>query len=225
MEWRSGKRGWERWLWIWAFTLTIGTGLGFTSTVIAQPVVMVLGDSLSAGYGLAQGTGWVDLLRTQMARDGLEFKVVNASISGETTLGGRNRLAKLLTTWKPVIVVVELGANDGLRGTDLATTRANLDAILEAATNAGAAALVIGMRLPPNYGADYGRRFHALFGEVAKTHKAGYVPFLLDGFAEQRGQFQDDGVHPRAEAQPAMLATVYRELKPMLERLRKKTAG
>ena len=149
-----------------------------------SPVVLVLGDSLSAGYGLPQGKGWVDLLRGKIEAERYGFKVVNASISGETTLGGRNRLPPLLATHKPAVVIVELGANDALRGTDLATTRANLKAIVDASRAASAEVLVIGMRIPPNYGPDYTTRFHELFGEVATATQSALVPFMLEAFAD-----------------------------------------
>jgi acyl-CoA thioesterase-1 len=193
--------------------------LGAVDAQAAESVgstVLVLGDSLSAGYGLAQGRGWVDLLAAEMARDFPGFKVVNASISGETTLGGLNRLPALLAQHRPAVVVVELGANDGLRGTDVATVRRQLAKIVELSQRAGAATHVIGMRLPPNYGPTYTDQFFALFGSVAKASGSAYTPFLLDGIAEVRAQFQDDGIHPRAEAQPRLLANVRPALLPLL---------
>lgn len=199
-------------------TLTAFTALGFIGPAQAQqPVLLVLGDSLSAGYGLPQGRGWVDLLRNKLEAEGYGFKVVNASISGETTLGGRNRLPALLTQHKPAIVVLELGANDALRGTDLTVTRANLKTMSAAALAANAKLAVIGMRIPPNYGPDYTRKFFALFGEIAAEHRAQYVPFLLEGFAERREMFQDDGIHPKSDAQPIMMGTVFKALQPLLE--------
>lgn len=179
-------------------------------------MVLVLGDSLSAGYGLPTGKGWVDLLSERMGREAPGFKVVNASISGDTTHGGRTRLAPLLERNRPAVVVVELGANDGLRGADLALTREHLSAIVAASKAAGARVLVIGMRIPPNYGPDYTRRFHALFGEVAQASQSGLVPFLMEGFAERRELFQDDGIHPGVRAQPFMLDNVWPKLAPLL---------
>jgi acyl-CoA thioesterase-1 len=202
-------------------TLTAAALLWFAGVAAAQPaVVLVLGDSLSAGYGVPQGKGWVDLLRQKVDAEGYGFKVVNASISGETTLGGRNRLPALLRTHAPAIVIVELGANDALRGADLARTQDNLQAIVSAAKRAGADVLVLGMRVPPNYGPEYTRRFQAMFVEVAKAQRAALVPFMLEGFAEKRVLFQEDGIHPTLEAQPMILDTIYPKLRPLLERRR-----
>ncbi|HVY05384.1 MAG TPA: arylesterase [Burkholderiales bacterium] len=178
--------------------------------------ILVLGDSLSAGYGLAQGEGWVALLAERLQRDKLDYEVVNASISGETTLGGRNRLPAALDEHKPGVVIVALGANDGLRGNPLEETRANLIAIVQASRKAGARVVVVGMRIPPNYGSVYTRRFEGLFAEVARQQNVSLVPFLLQGFADNRAMFQADGLHPAAAAQPRMLDNVYRRLRPLL---------
>jgi acyl-CoA thioesterase-1 len=217
---RMGMRAvWWKGLVSAVLLLTAAGGAGFNAARAQgapQPVVMVLGDSLSAGYGLPAGRGWVDLLRSKMEQETPGYKVVNASISGETTVGGRNRLPKLLERHRPAVVIVELGANDGLRGTALEAVRDNLTAIATASRNAGAEVIIVGMRLPPNYGADYGRRFHALFGEVAKAQRAAWVPFLLEAFAARREMFQDDGIHPVANAQPLMLEAVWSPLKPLL---------
>lgn len=206
-------------------TLTIAGAFAFNAAARTPPVVLVLGDSLSAGYGLPQGKGWVDLLRGKIEAERYGFKVVNASVSGETTLGGRNRLAPLLATHKPAVVIVELGANDALRGTDLATTRANLRAIVAAARAAKASVLIIGMRIPPNYGPDYTAGFYALFGEVAKETRCALVPFMLEAFAQRRELFQEDGLHPVAAAQPLILDTILPKLKPLLEQARPRTAS
>ena len=203
--------------------LTAATGAGFNTARAqgeAPPVLLVLGDSLSAGYGLPAGRGWVDLLDRKMALEAPGFRVVNASISGETTLGGRNRLARLLAQHRPAVVILELGANDGLRGAPLEAVRGNLAAMAAAARDAGAQVLIVGMRLPPNYGAQYARGFQALFGEVARAQRAAWVPFLFEGFADQREQFQDDGIHPAASAQPRMLQTVWPALQPLLRKAR-----
>ena len=197
-----------------ALTLTAWLAPGFHAN--AESVVLVLGDSLSAGYGLPAGRGWVDLLAQRVSRDSPGYRVVNASISGETTEGGRNRLAPLLARHRPAVVIVELGANDGLRGTDLAITRTHLRSIIESSQGAGARTLVIGMRIPPNYGPDYTTRFATLFGEVASETKSALVPFLMDGFAERRDLFQEDGIHPAVAAQPLMLDTVWPKLRPLL---------
>jgi len=197
-----------------ALTLTAWLAPGFHAN--AESVVLVLGDSLSAGYGLPAGRGWVDLLAQRVSRDSPGYRVVNASISGETTEGGRNRLAPLLARHRPAVVIVELGANDGLRGTDLAVTRTHLRLIIESSQGAGARTLVIGMRIPPNYGPDYTTRFATLFGEVASETKSALVPSLMDGFAERRDLFEEDGIHPAVAAQPLMLDTVWPKLRPLL---------
>lgn len=206
-------------------TLTIAGAVAFNAAAQSPPAILVLGDSLSAGYGLPQGKGWVDLLRGKIEAERYGFKVVNASVSGETTLGGRNRLAPLLATHKPAIVIVELGANDALRGTDLATTRANLKAIAVAARSANAAVLIVGMRIPPNYGPDYTARFQALFVDVAQETRSALVPFMLEAFAERRELFQEDGLHPVAGAQPLILDAIFPKLKPLLDRTKPRTGS
>jgi acyl-CoA thioesterase-1 len=182
------------------------------------PVVLVVGDSVSAGYGLASGEGWVDLLAAKIKSDGYPYRVVNASISGDTTAGGRARLPALLKQYQPAIVIVELGGNDALRGGNLQATRGNLDAIVSAAQTAGAKALIVGMQLPPNYGAAYVHEFGALFGDVAKARKAALVPFVFEGFGDDLAQFQPDRVHPTAAAQPRILANVWPSLSPLLRK-------
>lgn len=179
-------------------------------------MILVFGDSLSAGYGLPQGRGWVDLLQRRLAAEGLDYRAVNASISGETTLGGRNRLAAALEEHRPRIVVLELGSNDGLRGQPLDLMRDNLAAMAKTSRAAGARVLIVGMRIPPNYGPKYTTEFHASFQDVARSQRTALVPFLLDGFAERRELFQADGIHPGEAAQPLMLDTVWKGLRPML---------
>jgi acyl-CoA thioesterase-1 len=185
----------------------------------AGKTLLVLGDSLSAEYGLARGTGWVALLEQQLAKDKLAVKVVNASISGDTTSGGRSRLPALLKQHQPTHVVLELGGNDALRGLPLPMTRDNLLAMARDAKAAGAKVMVVGMQVPPNYGARYGQDFAALFASVAQTEGAALVPFLLAGVADgpQAEQlFQPDRIHPKAEAHPRMLANVWGVMKPWL---------
>jgi acyl-CoA thioesterase-1 len=182
----------------------------------AAQTILVLGDSLSAGYGLAQGEGWVALLEQRLQRDKLDYQVVNASISGDTTIGGLNRLPAALQEHHPAIVIVELGANDGLRGNALEETRKNLIAIVQACRKAGARVVVTGMRIPPNYGPVYTRRFESLFAEVARQQNVELVPFLMQGFAGDRTMFQADGIHPTAAAQSRMLDNVYHRLRPLL---------
>jgi acyl-CoA thioesterase-1 len=187
------------------------------AAVWAQPpVILVFGDSLSAGYGLPQGKGWVDLLRQRLQQSASTYQVVNASISGETTLGGRNRLGSVLATHHPQIVILELGANDALRGQPLVEVRENLLRMVRAAQAGGARVLLVGMRIPPNYGPDYTKKFQALYPEVARQTKTAYVPFLMEGFANERNMFQADGVHPTAQAQQQMLDNVWSKLSGLL---------
>jgi acyl-CoA thioesterase I len=194
----------------------VGCALVVAGVARAEPpVILVFGDSLSAGYGLPQGQGWVDLLEQKLAREKNGARVVNASISGETSLGGRNRLAAALSQYRPQLVVLELGANDALRGQSLPTLRENLAAMVKQSQAAGAKVLLLGMRIPPNYGPDYTKKFHALYAEVAKRTGAALVPFLFEGFAERRDMFQADGVHPSLEAQPIMRDNVWAALERM----------
>jgi acyl-CoA thioesterase-1 len=181
-----------------------------------EPVIVVVGDSISAGYGLAPGQVWVSLLEARLKAERFPHRVVNASISGDTTAGGRTRLPALLAAHRPAVVVIELGGNDALRGQPLAATRANLDAMTMAAQASGAKALIVGMKLPPNYGPAYVREFDALFEAVAKARKAAFVPYLFDGFGDDLAHFQPDKIHPTAEAQPKILANVWPALKPLL---------
>ena len=178
--------------------------------------VLVWGDSLSAGYGLRPQQSWPSLLGERISAARLPHKVVNASISGETTAGGLARLPAALEAHKPSVVVIELGANDGLRGLPVKAMAANLQAMVDASRKAGAQILLVGMRMPPNYGPDYTARFEAAFRELAKANRVRLVPFMMEGFADQRHYFQADGIHPVAEAQPLILDTIWRELKPLL---------
>ncbi len=187
----------------------------------AEPkTILVVGDSLSAEYGIARGTGWVALLEKRLSAEDIAARVVNASISGDTSAGGRARLPALLKAHQPAIVVIELGGNDALRGLSLDMTEANLAAMVQGARRSGAQVLLAGMQMPPNYGADYGRRFAALFASVAKAGGAALVPFLLAGVADRPDAarlFQPDRIHPTAEAHPIILATVWPELAKLLK--------
>lgn len=187
----------------------------------AEPRLLVFGDSLAAGFGLARGEGWVDLLQEKLRREGYPQRVVNASISGETTAGGRTRIGAALKEFRPQIVVLELGANDGLRGTSLASFRDNLDAIAAATRKAGAKLVVVGMRLPANYGPAYTQGFAAVFGDIAKKHQAALVPFLFAGLEDTPEYFQADRLHPSARAQPKILETVWPALRPLLGKPKK----
>jgi len=182
------------------------------------PVLLVVGDSISAGYGLAAGEGWVNLLAAKLKADGYDYRVVNASISGDTTAGGRARLPTLLKEQQPAVAIIELGGNDALRGSDLATARANLDAMVASTQAAGAKVLLVGMQLPPNYGAAYVHTFGAMFSDVAKARKAAVVPFVFNGFGEDLSLFQADRVHPTAAAQSRILANVWPSLVPLLHK-------
>lgn len=180
--------------------------------------VLVWGDSLSAGYGLQTQQAWPSLLEKRFAETKLPHKVVNASISGETTSGGRSRLPTALQTHKPAVVIIELGANDGLRGLPPKLMAANLQAMIDASRQAGARILLVGMRMPPNYGPEYTASFENTFKDLARSNKVRLVPFMMEGFADKRQFFQQDGIHPIAEAQPIILDTIWRELAPLLRR-------
>ena len=198
-----------------------------TLATLALPVqaagadtILIVGDSLSAEYGLRRGTGWVPLLQKQLAVEKKAAKVINASISGDTTSGGRSRIGALLATHKPSIVVIELGGNDALRGLPLDMTETNLTAMTQAAKKAGTKVLLLGMQVPPNYGGAYGATFSGLFTKVAKAEKVALLPFFLKGVADVpdvAGQFQADRIHPNEQAQAKMLANVWPELKKLLK--------
>ena len=182
----------------------------------AARTILVFGDSLSAGYGIRQDDAWPALLAQRLQQKGLDYNVVNASISGETSSGGRTRLPTALDKHSPAIVIIALGANDGLRGLPVATLRDNLTAMTASAQQKKARVLIVGQRLPPNYGA-YAQQFDKVFGEVAKARKAALVDFLLDGIADQPRFFQADNLHPTGEAQPRLLDNVWPGLEPLLK--------
>ena len=185
----------------------------------AEAVILVLGDSLSAEYGLARGRGWVALMEERLRRDKPGWRVVNASISGETSSGGRSRLPALLAQHRPQVLVIELGGNDALRGLPLAMTRDNLTDMVRRGQAAGARVLLLGMQMPPNYGRAYAEGFAALYGEVAKAQRAALVPFFLRGVADAADPtalFQPDRIHPSEAAQPKMLDNVWPVLRPLL---------
>ena len=182
------------------------------------PVVLVLGDSISAAYGLPSGSGWTDLLQRRLDQRKLAWRVVNASISGDTTAGGRSRLPALLTRHRPAIVVIELGGNDGLRGGSIASTRDNLVAMTTAVKATGARPMIVGMKLPPNYGPSYTRQFEAVFAEVARAQGAPLVPFFFEGFADDAAAFQPDRIHPTEATQQKLLDNVWPTLERMLTR-------
>lgn len=182
----------------------------------AAETVLVFGDSLSAGYGIAVGESWPALLAERLKQENYPHAVVNASISGETTAGGRSRLPAVLKRTRPEVVILALGANDGLRGLPIGQTRDNLAAMARDARAAGARVLIAGMRLPPNYGPDYTREFNALFATVARQKKTALLPFLLEPIALDGGAFQADRLHPTAAAQPRIRDHVWSALQPLL---------
>ena len=204
-----------RWLAAWLLaTLAV---LATANPVAAKPAqILVVGDSLSAGYGLSAGEGWVDLLTKKLAREKIAAQVINASISGDTTAGGLARLPALLAKHKPTLVVIELGGNDGLRGSPVAAAKANLMKMAELAKASGAKVLVVGMRMPPNFGPSYTAQFEAMYAEVAKAVGGGLVPFFLDRIGTDLSKFQADKIHPTAAAQPQLLDTVWPALAKLL---------
>lgn len=201
---------------LWRHLVAMLVMLVATSAYSAPKHILVLGDSLSAEYGLARGTGWVALLQARLAAQKIDATIMNASISGETTSGGKARLASLLTRHKPDIVIIELGANDALRGLQLSATRTNLQDMITSAKNAKASVLLVGMQIPPNYGPDYTRQFSALFGTLASANKIALVPFLLDKVVDDMTLFQSDRIHPTEQAHPIILDNVWPKLKPLL---------
>jgi acyl-CoA thioesterase I len=223
-----GSRARRRWLAHCTVVAIAGAATGL-HPVLAQglgtpaaPTLLVLGDSLSAEYGLKRGAGWVALLEARLAQRKLAAKVVNASISGDTTSGGRTRLPALFAQHRPAIVVIELGANDALRGLPIAMTRENLVSMVRTAKAAGAKVVIAGMQLPPNYGRAYGDQFAALFAGIAKAEGTALVPFLLKGVADgpqAESLFQADRIHPTAAAHPLILDNVWAALEPMLKSL------
>ena len=202
-------------LWVIALWLALPVGTA-RAALPDQPVILVYGDSISAGYGLAPDQGWVNLLSNRLSREGYGFQVVNASVSGETTTGGLARLPRALAAHRPRIVIIELGGNDGLRGLPLATTRANLDAMIALAGRSGRRVLLLGMRMPPNYGERYTRGFEAAYADLARQRGVPEVPFLLAGLAGQPALMQADGIHPNERGQPILLDNVWPALRPLL---------
>ena len=182
----------------------------------AAQTLLVVGDSISAGLGLDTSQGWVSLLEQRLKAQGTSYKVVNASISGDTSAGGLARLPALLSGEKPQVVVIELGGNDGLRGLPLLQMQQNLTAMVSASRQAGAKVLLLGMRLPPNYGERYNQAFSQVFQHVAEVNKVALVPFFLDGVGGVANMMQPDGIHPAAVAQPRLLDNMWPQLEPML---------
>jgi acyl-CoA thioesterase I len=203
---------------------TIGTAATFFVVAVAASAnaysapktVLVVGDSLSAEYGIARGSGWVALLEQKLKADKVDARVVNASISGETTSGGRTRLPALLQQHKPNVVVFELGANDGLRGLPVASAQDNLRTMISLAQQNKAKVLLVGMRMPPNYGRAYTERFSAMYRNLATQAKVPLVPFMLEGVAQETANFQADRMHPLASAHPTILNNIWPQLAPLI---------
>jgi len=202
-------------------------GLGTSEAAMAltentsSPALLILGDSLSAEYGLPRGTGWVALLQQRLQAQQIRLKVVNASISGDTTSGGHSRLPALLDKHRPILVVIELGGNDALRGLPIDQTRQNLSAMVSASLRTGAKVLLLGMEMPPNYGRRFSAEFRQMYAEVARQHRAALVPFFLKGVADgpdPLALFQADRIHPNQAAQSRMLDNVWPALLPLLPR-------
>lgn len=186
------------------------------SAYSASKTILVLGDSLSAEYGLARGEGWVNLMQKKLAAEKNSATIINASISGETSSGGKSRLPSLLAKHQPSVVVIELGANDALRGLSLTATQDNLRTMIHNAKDAKAKVLLVGMQIPPNYGGDYTKQFTALFPKLAQENKTALVPFMLQGVAEKTELFQADRIHPSAEAHPLIFNNIWPKIKPLL---------
>ena len=195
--------------------LTLIPGVGGAAV---SPSILVLGDSLSAAYGIRLEQGWVALLGARLKKEGYGHSVVNASSSGETTGGALARLPRALERHRPAVVVIELGGNDGLRGLPIAQVRDNLDQLIRLSRRSGAQVLLIGMRIPPNYGPAYASEFHALYSELAHRHGVPLVPFFLEGIALDDSLMQEDGIHPNAAAQSRLLAQIWPKLRPLLAR-------
>lgn len=198
-------------------------GLALSSLVQAQgnsnqPVILIVGDSLSAGYGVAVDSTWVALLGRRLASQGYGHRVVNASVSGETTGGARARLPRALQVHQPSVVVIELGGNDALRGLPLQQIRDNLANLIEQSQAAGSKVVLLGMRIPPNYGTTYAEGFHALYAELAKKYDVALVEFFLDGVALDETLMQDDGIHPSAKAQSRLLENAWPALRTTLKK-------
>ena len=194
----------------------VACALALCAAAAPAATILVYGDSLSAAYGMPERRGWVALLEERLQRERFDYSVANASISGETTAGGLARIAGVLARHKPGIVIVALGANDGLRGLPVAQIKANLTAIVQASKRQGARVLLVGMQMPPNYGAKYTNEFRSAFGEVARKEHITLVPFIFEGVPDTREMVQPDNIHPTAAAQPIMMENVWRGLASMV---------
>jgi acyl-CoA thioesterase-1 len=204
---------------IGAWALSIGFWvIALQNAAAADRTILVFGDSLSAAYGLRAEQGWVALLDNRLRAQGYGYNVVNASVSGETTSGGLQRLPRALELNKPQILVLELGANDALRGLPLATAKDNLSKMVELGQRAGAQVLLVGMRIPPNYGPKYTADFVQMYRDLSTRYRVPLVPFLLESVALDRSRMQEDGLHPNALGEPAVLDTLWPQLVPLLKK-------
>lgn len=212
------SRVWLIWMLLASLILTARASSAEPATNPQRPVILVVGDSLSAGYGVAVDATWVALLQRRLSEQGYGYKVVNSSISGDTTGGALNRLPRALQVHRPAIVILELGGNDGLRGLPLKQVRANFVAMLDQSKAIGAKAVLVGMRMPTNYGPAYTEGFHKLYGELAAKYGAAHIDFFLDRVALDPKLMQEDGIHPTTQAQPILLDNVWPTLKPLLKK-------
>ena len=201
-----------------AIALCLIAGAPSSARAAEAPVILIVGDSLSAGYGLMPGQGWVTLLQQRLEHQGYGYRVVNASVSGETTDGAVQRLDRALSQHHPSVVVIELGGNDGLRGLPVSRVRANLELLIAKSRAAGAQVLLVAIRMPTNYGERYASSFQGIYSELATRHQIGVVPFLSDQVAVDLALFQEDGIHPNAQAQPLLLDNLWLKLSPLLRR-------
>jgi acyl-CoA thioesterase-1 len=201
-----------------ALTLCLIAAAPSPARVAEPPAILVVGDSLSAGYGLTPGQSWVTLLQQRLKREGYGYRVINASVSGETTDGGVQRLDRALVQHRPAVVIIELGGNDGLRGLPVSRVRANLDLMITKSRAARATVLLVAIRVPTNYGPRYTTSFQRIYTDLATRYRIGLVPFLSDQIAVDLALFQSDGIHPTAAAQPLLLDSLWPQLSPLLRR-------
>jgi len=209
---------------MWLFGLCMSI-VGFTANAASQTgttnTLLIVGDSLSAGYGIDRAKAWPALLSARLTKERQNITLVNESISGETAAGAARRIDRLLTQYRPSGVIIELGANDGLRGTPVARIKRNLDHMIEQSKKANAAVLLVGMQLPPNYGERYSKAFYQMFETLAKEQNIAIVPFFFKSIMGKAGMFQNDNIHPTEKAQPLLLDTIYPTLKPLLKPIKK----
>jgi acyl-CoA thioesterase-1 len=189
----------------------------FPAIAADSPVLLVLGDSLSAGYGMDRDQSWVHLLDLRLKKNGHSYQILNSSISGDTTQGGLARISRLLKNYQPEIVIIELGGNDGLRGINSAVTRENIKRMIEQSQQVGAQVLLAGIKLPPNYGTVYLEQFESIYSDLAREFNTLLVPFFMEGVVFQAGYLQDDGIHPNVQGQPILLENVWKVLAPVIE--------